>query len=88
MIETLGARHRLIESNELEIPGFSKNPSNRCYYCKDKLFRELLDIAREEGIPFVAEGSTLDDDKDHRPGRMAIQELGIRSPSKRQCSQK
>jgi len=82
MIETLGARHRLIESNELEIPGFSKNPSNRCYYCKDKLFRELLDIAREEGIPFVAEGSTLDDDKDHRPGRMAIQELGIRSPLK------
>jgi uncharacterized protein len=82
LIQTLGTRHRLIESNELEIPGFSKNPSNRCYYCKKKLFRELLDIAKEEAIPFIIEGSTLDDDKDHRPGRMAIQELGIRSPLK------
>jgi len=82
LIRTLGARHRLIESNELEIPGFSKNPSNRCYYCKSKLFKELLEIANEEAISFVVEGSTLDDDKDHRPGRMAIQELGIRSPLK------
>jgi uncharacterized protein len=82
LIQTLGARHRLIESNELEIPGFSENPPNRCYYCKEKLFRKLLEIAKEESIPFIVEGSTLDDDMDHRPGRMAIQELGIRSPLK------
>jgi uncharacterized protein len=82
LIQTLGARHRLIESNELEIPGFSKNPPNRCYYCKSKLFEELLCIAKEEAIPFIVEGSTLDDDQDHRPGRMAVQELGIRSPLK------
>jgi len=80
LIRTLGARHRLIQSNELEIPGFSKNPPNRCYYCKKKLFAELLDLAKEESILFVVEGSTLDDDKDHRPGKIAVQELGIRSP--------
>ncbi len=82
LILRLGARHRVIQSNELEIPGFSENPPNRCYYCKSKLFAELLDLAREESIPFVVEGSTLDDDKDHRPGRKAVQELGIRSPLK------
>ena len=82
LIETLGVKHRFIQSNELEIPGFSENPPNRCYYCKNKLFKELLDIAKEEAIPFVVEGSTLDDDQDHRPGRVAIQELGIRSPLK------
>ena len=82
LIQTLGVRHRLIHSNELEIPGFSKNPPNRCYYCKSKLFGELLELAREETIPSVVEGSTLDDDQDHRPGKMAIQELGIRSPLK------
>ncbi len=82
LIQTLGTRHRLVESNELEIPKFSKNPPNRCYHCKQKLFTELLTIAAEESIPFVVEGSTLDDDKDHRPGRLAIQELGIRSPLK------
>jgi uncharacterized protein len=82
LIQTIGVRHLLIESNELEIPGFSKNPSNRCYYCKGKLFEELLSLGKKEGISFIVEGSTLDDDKDHRPGRMAIQELGIRSPLK------
>lgn len=82
LTQTLGTRHRVIQSNELEIPGFSENPPNRCYYCKSKLFAELLDLAKDESIPFVVEGSTLDDDKDHRPGRMAVQELGIRSPLK------
>jgi uncharacterized protein len=41
-----------------------------------------LEVAREEGISCIVEGSTLDDDKDHRPGRVAVQELGIRSPLK------
>ncbi len=77
---TIGARHILIESNEMEIKGFSKNPPDRCYYCKKELFEKLLDIARKEQIPSIIEGSTLDDDKDYRPGRRAIQELGIRSP--------
>jgi uncharacterized protein len=66
----------------LEIEGFSKNPPNRCYYCKRELFRELTKVAQEEAIPGIVEGSTLDDEKDHRPGRVAIQELGIRSPLK------
>jgi uncharacterized protein len=82
VIQTIGGRHLLIESNELEIEGFSKNPPNRCYYCKRKLFKELLNLAREESIPFIVEGSTLDDEKNHRPGKRAIQELGIRSPLK------
>ncbi|MGD0918856.1 MAG: ATP-dependent sacrificial sulfur transferase LarE [Thermodesulfobacteriota bacterium] len=80
VIQTMGGRHRLIESNELEIEGFSKNPPNRCYYCKRRLFDELLHLAKEESIPFIVEGSTLDDEKDHRPGKKAVQELGIRSP--------
>jgi pyridinium-3,5-biscarboxylic acid mononucleotide sulfurtransferase len=79
---TIGVRHVLIESNELEIDGFSKNPPDRCYFCKKELFEKLLDLAGKEGIPFILEGSTLDDEKDHRPGRRAIQELGIRSPLK------
>jgi len=76
----IGVRHLLIESNEMEIDGFSKNPPDRCYYCKKVLFGKLVEIAEKEGIPFVLEGSTLDDDQDHRPGRRAVQELGIRSP--------
>ena len=78
----LGVRHLLIESNELEIEGFSANPPNRCYHCKRELFGKLVDMAKGEGMRFIVEGSTLDDEKDHRPGRRAVQELGIRSPLK------
>ena len=80
MAQEMGVKHILIESNELEIEGFSKNPSNRCYFCKKELFEEIQNLARKEAVSFVVEGSTLDDEKDHRPGRKAIQELGIRSP--------
>jgi uncharacterized protein len=82
MVRALSARHLLIESNELEIVGFSKNPVNRCYYCKKDLFEKLATLAKKESILFVVEGSTLDDEKDYRPGRKAVQELGIRSPLK------
>jgi uncharacterized protein len=82
LTQVLGVRHLLIESNELEIAGFSSNPPNRCYYCKKKLFEELRNLASKEGFPFVVEGSTLDDEVDYRPGRVAVQELGIRSPLK------
>jgi pyridinium-3,5-biscarboxylic acid mononucleotide sulfurtransferase len=82
LIQALKVRHLLIESNELEIEGFSKNPVNRCYYCKRGLFEKLLKLSREWEMDWIAEGSTLDDEKDHRPGRVAIQELGIRSPLK------
>jgi pyridinium-3,5-biscarboxylic acid mononucleotide sulfurtransferase len=78
--QAMGVDHLLVESNEMEIPGFSKNPPNRCYYCKRELFEKLIKLAEDHEIRFVVEGSTLDDQKDHRPGRVAIQELGIRSP--------
>jgi uncharacterized protein len=82
LVQEMAVRHILINSNELEIEGFSKNPPNRCYYCKKELFGELMSLSQKEEIPFIVEGSTLDDEKDYRPGRKAIQELGIRSPLK------
>jgi len=76
----MGVRHLLIESNELEVEGFPKNPPDRCYLCKRELFREIKDAAQRENIFYIIEGSTLDDETDHRPGKKAIKELGIRSP--------
>jgi uncharacterized protein len=78
----LGARHRIIESEELDIPGFSDNPPERCYYCKKELFGKLLDIAHREGLNFVVDGSNFDDTGDFRPGMRAVRELGVRSPLK------
>ena len=75
-----GVHHRLIESNELDIPGFSSNPPERCYHCKKELFGLLAAIAREEGFAAVCDGSNADDVADFRPGRRAAKELGVRSP--------
>ena len=75
-----GVRHEVIDSEELDIPGFAENPPDRCYHCKKELFSRLLAFARENGLAAVLEGSNIDDDGDYRPGRRAIKELGIRSP--------
>lgn len=75
-----GIRHYIVDSEELEIEGFSRNPVNRCYLCKSELFKKIRRIADENDISEVAEGSNLDDDGDYRPGLVAVAELGIRSP--------
>jgi len=76
----LGGRHRLIVSEELDLPAFATNPPDRCYHCKRELFSRLRAVAATEGLPHVADGSNVDDRGDHRPGRRAARELGVRSP--------
>lgn len=80
LAEQIGGRHREIVSEELDIPEFRNNPPNRCYYCKKELFGKLRRIADEEGLPNVVDGANVDDQSDHRPGRIAAAELGVRSP--------
>ena len=78
--KSIGVRHFIVESEELEIEGFSHNPPNRCYLCKHELFTKIFDLAKKEGIAYVAEGSNLDDNGDYRPGLQAVKELGAKSP--------
>ena len=78
--EKEGIRHIICESEELEIDGFSKNPPNRCYLCKHELFEKMKQLAADNGIAYVAEGSNMDDNGDYRPGLQAIAELDIKSP--------
>ena len=73
-------RQIICGSEELNIKGFRNNPKNRCYLCKKELFTKILEIAKENGIKNVVEGSNLDDLGDYRPGLQAIQELEIKSP--------
>ncbi|WP_290488098.1 MULTISPECIES: ATP-dependent sacrificial sulfur transferase LarE [unclassified Akkermansia] len=61
-------------------PALANNPPLRCYLCKHALFSSLADKAAELGFPLLADGSNLDDLDDYRPGRRALQELGIPSP--------
>ena len=75
-----GIRQIVVESEELDIPGFRDNPKNRCYLCKKELFEKMLKITRENNISYIVEGSNMDDNGDYRPGLQAVAELGILSP--------
>lgn len=56
------------------------NTKERCYHCKKLIFSTILEKAKEDGFPFVADGSNTDDALDYRPGMKALKELGILSP--------
>lgn len=76
----IGVKQLVIESNELEIPGFSENNPRRCYHCKRELFNLCLQEAEKIGYRAVLDGSNRDDLNDYRPGRDAVKELRIHSP--------
>jgi len=76
----LGIRHTIIESEELDIRGYSENPPDRCYYCKSELFRKIKRVALEEGYEAVFDGSNADDNNDFRPGMKAKKEQCVISP--------
>ena len=78
--EAEGIRQRVIESQEVDIQGFSENPPDRCYICKKAKFSKIRSIAREEGMNFVCDGTNASDAADYRPGMRALEELDIQSP--------
>ncbi|HGJ66451.1 TPA: ATP-dependent sacrificial sulfur transferase LarE [bacterium] len=80
--DEIGIKHEIIVSEELDIPEFSHNPTDRCYHCKKELLRKLKGIAESKGYKNVIEGANLDDTGDFRPGMKANAELGVVSPLK------
>lgn len=70
----------LIDLDVLAIEEFRENLPNRCYFCKKKLFETFLDLNQRSDNSTVIEGTNASDVSDYRPGRIALQELGIISP--------
>ena len=48
-----GIRHEIIDSEELDIPGFAENPPDRCYHCKKAIFGKIIEFARANGLAAV-----------------------------------
>ncbi|MGA2385761.1 MAG: ATP-dependent sacrificial sulfur transferase LarE [Candidatus Bathyarchaeia archaeon] len=70
----IGIKLFIIETDELSNEDFSRNPENRCYYCKKELLARLVDFAHEIGFHAVFEGTNFSDLGDHRPGFKAVKE--------------
>lgn len=76
-------RHMEIEFGDELFASFLHNPPNRCYICKKAIFSQLKERVSSQYPGFiVADGTNLDDVKDYRPGRQALEELSISSPLK------
>lgn len=82
LAQWMGVRHRFIPTEEIHNATYMENNPRRCYYCKSELYTKLEQVAAEEGIASICEGSNLDDTQDFRPGMLAIREHRVRSPLK------
>jgi pyridinium-3,5-biscarboxylic acid mononucleotide sulfurtransferase len=76
----IGIAHCLIETHEMDRPGYVENSPDRCFYCKDELYTLLGQMTEIDGYDYVADGCNLDDTGDFRPGRRAAAGHGVRSP--------
>ena len=80
VVEKFGFQHEVIQTEELDNPGYSANNPDRCFFCKDELYTKLESVARGRGIQNIVDGSTVDDLGDYRPGRRAATQHAVRSP--------
>ena len=80
LAEMIGIRYVVVATEETDNLKFSENPPDRCYYCKTELFSKLKQIAINEGIKWIADGTNVDDLGDFRPGLKAVKENNVRSP--------
>ncbi len=75
-----GFRHAYIETREFENPDYIKNDQNRCFHCKDELFKRLEAYAKEHGYAHIIYGVNQDDLGDYRPGQNAAKLHGVKAP--------
>ena len=80
LAQSLGFRHRVVHTNEMQREGYVANSPQRCYFCKTELYTELTGLAGQEGYRWVANGANTDDIGDYRPGMRAASEYRVRSP--------
>ena len=78
--EELGVPAEVVERDVLSDPVLRGNPKDRCYHCKRALFSEMKRIAETRGIQTLVDGTNADDTRVYRPGRKALEELGVLSP--------
>jgi pyridinium-3,5-biscarboxylic acid mononucleotide sulfurtransferase len=77
----MGAEHVVVRTDELDDPNYRANPANRCYYCKQALFRKLEEFGAQRGAMVMVIGVNTDDFSDFRPGLQAGREKGVRMPA-------
>jgi len=82
--ELLDTKLEIIELDILSFPEVARNPADRCYYCKRRIFSAVAEAAKEQGCELLLDGTNASDEASDRPGMRALMELSVRSPL-REC---
>ncbi|MBT8351029.1 MAG: ATP-dependent sacrificial sulfur transferase LarE [Deltaproteobacteria bacterium] len=80
LAKSIGVKHLVIPSREMNLPDFVENTKEKCYLCKKSLAQDLLKMGSEMGVSHIAHGANLDDLDDYRPGFKAAVEMGMIAP--------
>ncbi|HEY3707424.1 MAG TPA: ATP-dependent sacrificial sulfur transferase LarE [Terracidiphilus sp.] len=78
--QSLGLPLRVIQTEELSKPEYSRNDANRCFHCKTELFTGMEALRAEMGFFHIAYGMNADDTRDYRPGQRAAKEHEVLAP--------
>jgi pyridinium-3,5-biscarboxylic acid mononucleotide sulfurtransferase len=70
----------VINTSELERPGYARNDGQRCFHCKDELFSVMENLRAERGYDVITYGVNLDDQGDFRPGQQAASQHHVAAP--------
>ena len=76
----LGADMQVLHVDVLMSGAVVANPPDRCYHCKNTLFRQILRAAENDGFPVLLDGTNASDDAGDRPGMKALTEMSVLSP--------
>ena len=76
---SLGLRHEIIDTFELDDPRYVENGADRCAWCKTHLMDALEPLAMRRDATVIL-GVNLDDLGDHRPGQEVAAARGARFP--------
>lgn len=80
LAKELGCEMKIIDIDVLSCKEIKSNPSNRCYYCKKKIFESIKNAAKDDGYEIIVDGTNASDDFNDRPGMRVMDELKIISP--------
>ena len=80
LVAEIGACHRIVRTDQLQIPAFVQNDASRCFHCKTDLYQLLGSLQQELKLCALVDGTNLDDLGDERPGHAAARAWGVRSP--------
>lgn len=80
----LDVQMQVLEVKVLEHACIAKNPSERCYYCKQVIFDAIQKAAAKDGFFVLLDGTNASDEAQDRPGMRALREFCVYSPL-REC---